>query len=157
LIGFDAQEFERAIDNETNEFVILKVPNNDVRIDRVVYTVLCDALRQANYLTKNVAYAMNEATRLWMIQDDKDEREKAKREGYKSRLAPLISSMVNSSGFKYNYDTVQDLNLYLFMDAVRRILKIDGYKNLMTGIYSGTIDAKKIRNKKEFNWMGEIK
>lgn len=144
----------RAIDNTNGQQVIISEDEN-IRIDLVVYNLIVDAIRDIHYQKKNVAHSMNEATRKWMIQDDIDEMERAKREGYKSQLAPLISSMVNSAGFKYNYKTVLDLNIFLFMDAVKRTLKIDGYKNLMTGVYTGNVDSKKV-NKKEFNWLADL-
>ena len=64
--------------------------------------------------------------------------------------------MVNSEGFKRNDVTVWDMNIFAFMDSVKRISKINSAKLLLQSGYSGYgIDLKKIK-KEELDFMGEL-
>ena len=68
----------------------------------------------------------------------------------------LISAMVNSEGFKRDDVTVFDMNIYAFMDSVKRVSKIKNAQLLLQSGYSGFgIDLKDI-DKKEIEWAGEI-
>jgi hypothetical protein len=78
------------------------------------------------------------------------ERKKNKR--FESMLEPLVASMVNQAGFKYNYETVWALPITLFNHSVTRIQKFHQYCHLMGGIYAGTVKTDDI-DKKEMNWM----
>lgn len=63
----------------------------------------------------------------------------------------LISTMVNDSGFLYNYDTVFDMKIIHFLDAVYRSKQIHNTNLLLQSGYSGFgVDLKKI-NQKELN------
>lgn len=90
-----------------------------------------------------------------MIEEDRQNRELNKGKEYKSQLASIVSAMVNWNGFKYNYETVWDLTMYQFMDAVSRAKIIDSTTHLLNGIYAGTVDASKIKSDK-MSWMREV-
>ena len=63
---------------------------------------------------------------------------------------PTVKSVVD-----YARENVWDLTMFQFMDAVQRARLIDSTNHLLSGVYAGTIDGKKIKNEK-FNWMREI-
>ena len=91
-----------------------------------------------------------------LIEDARDEIERAKREPYHSRLKNLISAMVNCEGFKYDHSQVWDMKINAFMDSVKRISKIKNANLLMQSGYSGFgINLKDINNK-ELDWLGEL-
>ena len=87
-----------------------------------------------------------------MIELDRQDRLAAKQGGYQSFLVPLISSLTNVPGFKYNSREVRDIGVYEFMDSVQRVNLIKSTDNLYRGIYAGTIDSSKIKNK-DLDWM----
>ena len=60
--------------------------------------------------------------------------------------------MVNTSQYKYNFEETLDLTIYQFNESVRQVVRKDGSEKKMSGIYAGTVDAKKI-NKKDLNWL----
>ncbi|MDE7238410.1 MAG: hypothetical protein K2N41_01705, partial [Lachnospiraceae bacterium] len=63
---------------------------------------------------------------------------------------------VNYDGFKRNDQTVWDMNLFAFMDSIRRIDKIRNSNLLLQSGYSGFgVDLKKV-NKEELNYLGEL-
>ncbi len=149
----DMSSFRQVVNPKTKEVVLRN--KDGVVIDRAIYVLITGYLRGIHRLKKNVDVGFDDHTKDVMIEDDKDEQERLMNKPFSSFLLPAISSLTNSEGFKYRYDDVWTLPIGAFMDAVERIQKIKVHNHLMTGIYSGCVDLKKI-NRKELNWMGEL-
>lgn len=135
--------------------------NGRVVIDEVIYQLIVDYLRKTYGFKRNYIHFGNSMARKFHMEDERRMlEEKAKEnDNYKSWLAPMVSALVNCSDFSYDYDTVWGLTICQFMDAVKRINKLNEYRNLNTGIYTGNIDTSKIPKKqlnKQLNWMGEL-
>ena len=143
------------IKNDNNE-VLMYNKEEDIRIDNFVYKKMQDCLCKSHGIKKKVEYAGNKYTKKVLIDEDRQNRELNKNKEFKSNLFGLVSGMVNYSGFKYNYDTVWNLTMFQFMDAVNRAKIIDSTTHLLNGVYAGTVDAKKIKSNK-FDWTREIK
>ena len=91
-----------------------------------------------------------------LIEDAKEAYLRNQNREYHSYLKNLISSMINSEGFKYNHSQVWDMKINAFMDSVNRITKIKNSDLLLQSGYSGFgIDLSKIDDKK-LNWLGEL-
>ena len=92
-----------------------------------------------------------------LIEDAREEFERNKNKEHHSQLVNLISSMVNSVGFKYNHTQVWDMKINAFMDSVKRISKIKNAELLLQSGYSGFgINLKEI-DEKQLDWLGELK
>ena len=99
---------------------------------------------------------MNNSTKQILIEDARDEMLANQNKKYKSRLKNLISTMVNSEGFKYDHSQVWDMKINAFMDSVKRISKIKTANLLLQSGYSGFgINLKDI-SKKQLDWQGEL-
>lgn len=131
---------------------------NDIIIDKVVYTLISDFIRKIHGIKKNEEYASNELTRKIMIDIEREEQQRRllKDEGFKSVLAPYISSVTNCSEGKYDIKTIWDLPIYVFLDSVKRINKIKQSGYMLSGAYGGWVDAKQF-NKDDIDWLGELK
>lgn len=147
-----------------SKFMLLQVDGNDllmynkeqdIKIDKFVFAKMQDCLCKSHGIKKKIERAGNKYTKMILIDEDRQNREKNKDKEFQSNLFGLVSSMVNYSGFKYNYDSVWDLTMFQFMDAVQRARLIDSTNHLLNGVYAGTVDSKKIPSKK-FDWMREI-
>lgn len=150
------KDFKVLFSKNINEDVLANIGAGIV-IDRLTYEIIGDYLRKIHNFKKNTKKYANAITK--QVQIDLHRKDSAfnAKQAYKSMLCPLISSMVNSKEFKYDYTTVLKLPIYTFMDAVQRVQKIKGYEGLITGMYSGNIDVSKINNKdKILNWMGDL-
>ena len=69
-----------------------------------------------------------------------------------------ITSMIEAICVKHpsiNLMTIWNYTMYQFMKTFYRIEQIDSAKNIMTGIYSGCIESKKI-NLKEYHWAKKL-
>lgn len=98
----------------------------------------------------------NDTTKMILIEDDREELERNKHAEYHSQLKNLVSSMINSEGFKYNHAQVWDMKINAFMDSVRRISHIKNAELLLQSGYSGFgINLKDI-DKKQIDWLGEL-
>ena len=156
----DFSNMELRYNTELKENVLIQFLQNGeyIQIDKYVYHLIVGALRKMHNFKRNSELPGNEATKMILIEDAREEyMEKInKSQEYESILLPLISSMVNSSGFKRNEATVFDMKIYAFMDSVERTKKIKTADILMQSGYSGFgIDIKKI-DKNTLNWLGKL-
>lgn len=71
--------------------------------------------------------------------------------GKHSTYQPYVSALVNHPYFKYNWHNVWDLKVYAFFDSLQRISIIENANHLYTGLYSGCVEYKKVKN--ELDWL----
>lgn len=155
LLGnLDLSQFALETNAET-EALILRDAAHDIVIDELIYLKISDYICKIHGFQKKVEKSGNEFTKQILIKEDRDIRERNKNEPYESFLAPLISSMVNSPGFKYSTFDLNKIGLCEFLDSVKRISIMKNVDYLMSGIYAGTVDATKI-NQSEMNWMRSL-
>lgn len=127
-----------------------------ITINESDYYEIVKYLRALHNLKRNDAVAGTKSCRMAFIEDAKMEYEAQLLEPRKSHLLPLISTMVNSDGFKRDDQTVWNMNIFAFMDSVKRVDKIRNSNLLLQSGYSGFgVDLKKIK-KEELNYMGEL-
>ena len=144
--------------NNLQENVLVQFFDDEtyIQIDRYVYNAIVSTLRKIHRIKRNDEIPGNEATRQILIEDARDEYEENKNKPAKPYLLPLVSAMVNSTGFKRDDKSVFGMNIYAFMDSVARISKIKNSELLLQSGYSGFgIDLKKV-NSEETNWLGEL-
>ena len=147
------QVFRRTDDNS----VFLHQPvQEDILIDEFTYNIMMDYLRKVHNITKDEKIPANEATKMILIEDDREEYHRSQNKEYHSQLKNMISAMINCEGFKYNHSQVWDMKINAFIDSVRRISKIKNADLLLQSGYSGFgINLKDI-NKKQLDWLGEL-
>lgn len=131
---------------------------NCITVDVMVHKKILDYLCAAHKIKKKPEKAGSALTKQWLIEEDRDKRKMAaakKDKPFKSDLIPLVSSMVNREGFKYDYETVMGLPFGQFMDAAARVQLIVSVDGITSGIYAGTIDGKKVA-KSQLDWTRAI-
>lgn len=146
--------FKVCVKNGTDD-VGLYSEADDIFINDEMYQHLVEYIRKLHGFTKKVDKAGNETTKLYLIKKARKELKSQSYKEYSSTLAPLVSSMVNNDLFKYDHHTVWDLNIYQFMDSVKRIQKIKNVDSIMIGVYTGNVDSSKI-SKDSFDWLGAL-
>lgn len=132
----------RIATNEQNGMIVLVDAENDIVIDRAIYSQIAWALRKIHNLEKNNRKPGNEEAKKFMI---KRERAKMKRRRGRlkdSQLESLIVAMVNAEQYKYDFLQTRDLSIYQFNECVRQVIRKDDYNNKMYGVYTGSINAK---------------
>lgn len=153
----DFTKFQKGINKENNSPILFQSINGDLTIiDEFTYNIIMDYLRQVHAIYKDEKIPANNTTKMILIEDDREEQERNKRKEYHSQLKNLISSMINSEGFKYNHSQVWDMKINAFIDSVKRISKIKNAELLLQSGYSGYgINLKDI-DKKQLDWLGEL-
>lgn len=151
FIGVDLSKFEMA-QNQINGDLVLVDMEDDIMIDKFAYLKICDYFRSLHGLKLKVEKAGNEETKKILIEEDKERYEMNQGKEFEPILPPLIISMVNTEEFKYDYSSVQNLNIAAFMASVEQIQKKKQAVALLQGCYSGMIDTSKIKTE-DLNWI----
>ena len=142
----------RPFRNNQNGDVVLADKESGVVIDKLIYTRIVNYLRKLHNITPKPERAKGKRAKQAMIDEDRRNREYNKDKPFKSYLLPLISSVKVRQG--YTKDYVRNMGLFEFFDDLSRLQIVYNSDHLMTGIYSGSIDGKKIK-KEELNWLRE--
>lgn len=151
----DLKQFSHCMFKDTNEPVLYD-EKSGIIIDEYTYCIIVNTLRKIHGLKRNNQFPGNETTRRILIDDAKNEYLLNKDKEYHSQLKSLISTMINSPGFKYDHENVWDMKINAFMDSVKRITKMKETDLLLQSGYSGFgIDLSKL-NKEQLNWKGEL-
>lgn len=124
--------------------------------DRAVYAKLCALVRCTYGFKQTKCKPANEVTKMAIIEDERDEYLMNKDKPYESTLMNYISTLVNCEGFKHDEKTVFDMNIYAFMDSLKRISKIKNATLLLQSGYSGFGISFKDIDKEELDWTGNI-
>ena len=139
--------------NNQNGDIVLADKETGLIIDKMIYLRIVSYLRKAFNITPKVEKAANKMTKKILIDEDRAKIEFNKDKPFKSYLLPLISSVKVKQG--YTKDYVLNMGYVEFMNDVARLQVIHDADHLLSGVYAGTIDLKKI-DKKSLNWMCEL-
>ena len=137
-----------------DERIILYDAERDITIDRAVYSQVVDVVRRIHGLKRNNQMPANEATKMDLIEDAKDEAMRASKMPYKSVLQPLISSLTVKSGLCGD-DKIWNMKIAAFFDNIKRVSKIQDAELLLQGAYSGFASLKGV-DKTRLDWTGDI-
>ena len=146
----DFKEYESDKCPET----ILYDKEHDITIDRFVYMKIVDAVRKIHGFKRNNQMPANDITKMFLIDDAREEAMAASNKEYKSVLQPLISALVCKTGQLGN-DSIWNTKIFMFFDAIKRINKIQDATLLLQGAYSGFASLKGV-DKTRLDWAGEI-
>ena len=154
----DFTKFQIMQRKDNGDILLCQFVNDEqVIIDEFTYNLIMDYLRKVHGVYKDEKIPANNTTKMILIEDAREEFERNKNKDHPSQLVNLISSMVNSEGFKYNHSQVWDMKINAFMDSVKRISKIKNAELLLQSGYSGFgINLKDI-DQKQLDWLGELK
>lgn len=133
---------------------ILYNHQQDITIDRYIYSQIVEVVRKIHGLKRNNQMPANETTKMDLIEDARDEAFAAMRRPYKSVLKPLVSSLsvkCNQCGD----DRIWNMKINMFLDNIKRVNKIQDSVLLLQGAYSGFANLKGI-DKSRLDWTGDI-
>ena len=153
LKDIDLADFEEYESDKCPE-TILYDKEHDITIDRFVYMKIVDAVRKIHGFKRNNQMPANDITKMFLIDDAREEAMAAANKEYKSVLQPLISALVCKTGQLGN-DSIWNTKIFMFFDAIKRINKIQDATLLLQGAYSGFASLKGV-NKDRLDWTGEI-
>ena len=153
LKDIDLADFEE-YESDKNHETILYDKEHDITIDRFVYSRIVDAVRKIHGFKRNNQLPANDVTKMFLIDDAREEAMMAAQKPYKSVLMPLISALAVKTGQLGN-ESLWNTKVYMFFDAIKRINKIQDATLLLQGAYSGFASLKGV-DKDRLDWAGEI-
>ena len=153
LKDIDLADFEEYESDKCQE-TILYDKEHDITIDRFVYMRIVDAVRKIHGFKRNDQVPANDITKMFLIDDAREEAMLAAQKPYKSVLRPLISALAAKTGQLGN-DNIWNVKVNMFFDSIKRINKIQDATLLLQGAYSGFASLKGV-DKDRLDWTGEI-
>lgn len=153
LKDIDFADFEE-YKSDKNPETILYDKEHDITIDRFVYARMIDAVRKIHGLKRNNQLPANEITKMFLIDESREEAMLAVNKEHKSVLKPLISSLAVKTG-QLGSESIWNTKINMFFDAIKRINKIQDAELLLQGAYAGFASLKGI-DKDRLDWAGEI-
>lgn len=139
---------------EKNKQVVLYNKECGITIDRMIYAEIVDVVRKIHGFKRNSQTPANEATKMDLIEDARDEARMAANKPYKSVLRPLVSALSVYTG-QCGDNKIMDMNICKFLDNIKRVGKIQDAQMLLQGAYSGFTSLKGI-DKTRLDWTGSI-
>lgn len=146
----DFEEYE----SDKNPETILYDKKHDITIDRFVYAKMVDAVRKIHGFNRNNQLPANEITKMFLIDDAREEAMAAAKKEYKSVLKPLISALAVKTG-QLGSNSIWNTKVNMFFDAIKRVNRIQDATFLLQGAYSGFASLKGV-DKDRLDWAGEI-
>ena len=147
----DFTKFRYATSEKTNMPVLLDC-ENDIVIYRIVHMKIADTLRKLHHLEKNNKKPANDEAKNYLLDRARKKKKRKKKKSDFSYLESLIISAVNTSEFKYDYESVRHLTIYQFNESVKQVARKIDFDNRMHGVYSGTIDVKELKQD-DLSWI----
>ena len=139
--------------NHENGDIVLADPENDIIIDKLIYQRIVDYIRKMHNIKAEVKHAKNKFTKKAMIEYDRQQMQANAAKEYKSYFVPVISTLQCKMGWTKGY--ILDMGIVEYFEIVARMQIINNADHLLSGVYDGTVDIKKI-DKKELNYMREL-
>lgn len=150
------QPFKKRGDSEeSNDNIVLIDAENNIKIDKEIYSHISLYLRTMFNIFPKTEKAKGRTTKEWMIEEEIAKMKIEKEKSNDSTLLSMISFCLNHPGFKYKKSELKNLGIVEFNDSVQRLLVYESTTSLMKGMYSGFVDTSKI-DKKEFNFLREL-
>ena len=136
-----------------NGDVVLADLESGVIIDKLIYQRIVNYISKMHNITPVVKHAKNEHTKKAMIEYDKQQIAINEKKEYSSFLVPVISTLQCKMGWTKDY--ILNMGIVEYNEIVTRMQLISNADHLLSGVYAGTVDMKKL-DKKELNYMRPI-
>ena len=152
-------------DLNTSDYIVYKNPLNstkticsptngeDYDIGENIYYEIVDILRKVNLLERFRGKPGNEAARKYLLEKERRRMKRNANKPYEPYLEKLVIALVNSPGFKYDFDEVMDLSIYKFNQSFKYIQTRVTFDKTMIGVYAGTLDTTKLTDKSCLSWI----
>ena len=139
--------------NNKNNSIVLYSSKNDVIIDELVYSKIVKYIRKINNLKRENRKPGNEEAKQFRIKLERKKQKRNARKPYEPYLEKMVIALVNRPEFKYNYEQTNDLTIYQFNKSFEQINTSINFENTMIGVYAGTVDTSKLKDKSCLSWL----
>ena len=149
--NLDFANFKPYLFGEGKELILYN-QEEDITFDRVAYKKLVDIIRHMHGLKRNSEIPGNNATKMVLIEEAKENFEESIEKPFQSLLRPILSALTNHRDFKYRHDDVWNVPINIIFDGLKQIGKLQDALMLMQGAYSGFASLKGVDTER-LNWV----
>ena len=147
-------DYDNYMDNSNSTNIIYSPTNGkDYKIDEFIYTKLADTLRRINNIEKVTKKPGNEEAKRYLLEKERKRQKRNARKPYEPYLEKMVIALVNRPEFKYNYEETMNLSIYKFNQSFKQIQTSITFDNTMIGVYAGTVDTSKMKDKSCLSWI----
>ncbi len=139
--------------NPQNNTPVLYSAKNNITIDEFVYSQIVETIRKINGLKRETRKPGNNEAREFRIKLERKKQKRNANKPYDPYLEKIVIALVNRPEFKYNYKTVNGLSIYQFNQSFEQIKTSINFDTTMIGVYAGTIDASKLKDRSCLSWL----
>ena len=139
--------------NSQNDSMVLYSPKNDIVIDELIYNNIVKYIRKINNLKRENRKPGNDEAKEFRIKLERKKQKRNANKPYEPYLEKMVIALVNRPEFKYNYEQVNNLSIYQFNQSFEQIKTSITFDNTMIGVYAGTVDTSKIKDKSCLSWI----
>lgn len=136
-----------------NDTEILYSQKNNIIIDELIYTQIVDCIRKINNLKRDNRTSGNKEAKEFRIKLERKRQKRNANKPYEPYLENLVVALVNNNDFPYDYDSCMDLSIYRFNQSFNQIQHKTNFDKTMIGVYAGTIDTSKIKDRSCLTWI----
>lgn len=150
----DLSDYNVYVKPETNVQILHSNSlGDDYDIDEFVYMQIADIIRQLNNFEKNKQKPGNEFAKKHFIKQERKKMKRKSRKKYEPYLEKLVIALVNRPEFKYNYEETMKMSIFKFNQSFKQIQTSISFDNTMIGVYAGTVDTSKLKDKSCLSWI----
>lgn len=150
----DFTKFRRIYNPENETWILVNIEQQDFVIDEAIYRQITTFLRFNHFISEKVEYDVgNTIAKKFLLERMRRKQQKLLKDyrngkiKKRSQIAGMIKYCVNNAGFKYDYKTVMGLKLNVLYESYFQLVHDDERKGLLTGVYAGTVDTSKLKDK----------
>lgn len=153
--NININEFEIQVNKENGECIFT---DGQFVIDELIYRQIVAYVRAINYIDEKIEFDMAEGKNnmRFFIDRMRHRLKKRMKKPPQPFLSNLISSMVCTADFPYDYTTIFEIHISQLYNGFYRKDKSDSARQIRQAIYAGTIDKKDVSNSL-LMWYGDIK
>ncbi len=141
------------VKNNQNNMYVLYSQKNNIIIDEFVYSQIADSIRKINGLKRENRKPGNDEAKEFRIKLERKKQKRNLKKPYDHYLEKLVIGLVNRPEFKYNYEQVDKLTIYQFNQSFEQIRTSINFDKTMIGVYAGTVDTSKIKDRSCLSWL----
>lgn len=147
-------DYNAYVDNSNSSHIVYSPTNGkDYKIDELVYTKLADTLRKINNIEKVTKKPANEEAKRYLLEKERKRQKRNAKKPHEPYLEKMVIALVNRPEFKYNYEETMNLSIYKFNESFKQIQTSITFDNTMIGVYAGTVDTSKMKDKSCLSWI----
>lgn len=139
--------------NSQNDSFLLYSEKNDITIDELTFHLITEQIRRINGLQQEKRRPGNQEAKEFRIALERKRQKRNAGKPYEPYLEKLVVALVNRAEFKYNYEQVEHLTIYQFNQSFEQIRTGINFSNTMIGVYAGTVDTSKLKDRSCLSWL----